>query len=188
MAPALAQSAVRPAKIVAHLLAQPGEPLDVQLVDHGLVPGRARPRPVVVLPVEGRVDDDRPRDRRCGVGRVDRQVGVFAAPRHVGQRVRGAPVDGSVDRLRVRVDEQLRGVEPLAAPSGRTPMDAVAVALARTDAREVAVPVERRPLVELDALLAPVLVEETELDAVRVLGEEREVRSVAVPLGPSGNA
>ena len=39
-----------------------GEALDVRLVDHRLVPGRARRR--VVLPVEGRVDDDALRDRR----------------------------------------------------------------------------------------------------------------------------
>ena len=42
-------------------------------------------------------------------------------------------------------------------------------------------PVERRALVQLDALLPPMLVEEAELDAVGVLGEEREVRPVAVP-------
>jgi hypothetical protein len=64
-------------------------------------------------------------------------------------------------------------------------VDAIAVVLARSDTREVAMPVERRALVQLDALLPPMLVEEAELDAVGVLGEEREVRPVS---GPSGNA
>ena len=46
---------------------------------------------------------------------------------------------------------------------------AVAVVLAGPDAREVAVPVVRRPLAQLDALLVAVLVEQAELDPLRVL-------------------
>ena len=62
------------------------------------------------------------------------------------------------------------------------PVDAVAVALARADERQVAVPVERRALVQLDALLGAVLVEQAQLDARGVLGEDREVRAAAVPV------
>ncbi len=176
------EPAVATAQVLAHLLTQLREPLDVHLVDHGLVPRRARPSPVVVLPVERRVDHERARDRRCGVRLVNRQVGVVAAARHVRQRVRGTPVDRSVDRLRVRVDQQLRPVEPAAGLRVVRAVDAVAVALPRPDPRQVAVPVERGALVQLDALFPSVLVIEAELDALRVLGEEREVRPVAVPV------
>src|SRR5262249_20853005 len=46
-----------------------------------------------------------------------------------------------------------------------------------------AVPVERGPLAELDALLVPLGVDQAELDALGVLGEQREVRPFPVPLG-----
>ena len=52
---------------------------------------------------------------------VDRQVGVVCARAgHVRQRVRGVPVDRAVDRLRVRVDQQLRRVEAAARSPART--------------------------------------------------------------------
>ena len=60
-------------------------------------------------------------------------------------------------------------------------MHAVAVVLARPDARQVAVPAERRALLHLDPLLRTLLVEQAELDAVGVLGEHGEVRAVPVP-------
>ena len=171
-----------PSQVFAHLLSQLREALDVQLVDDRLVPGSARACPVVVLPVEGRVDDDRTRDRRRGIGLVDRQVGVLTATRDVRERVGGPPVDRPIDRLRVRVDQELRRVE---APAGLRivgAVDAVAVTLAGADPREVAVPVERGALAELDAFLDAALAEEAQLDALRVLREQGEVRPVAIPL------
>ena len=116
---------------------------------------------------------------------VDRQVGVLA-----GRRRRRAARSRRPSRprpsiaLRVRIDQQLRGVE--APPVSRVvrAVDAVAVPLPGPDAGQVAVPVERRPLVDVDALLAAVLVEQAELDALGVLREEREVRAAAVPVGP----
>ena len=49
------------------------------------------------------------------------------------------------------------------------------------DARQVAVPVERGPLGELDPLLVVLVVEQAQLDPLRVLGEQREVRAAPVP-------
>src|SRR6185437_13818496 len=60
-------------------------------------------------------------------------------------------------------------------------VDAVAVAMAGAHARQVAVPVVGRALDHVDALLGPVLVEQAQLDVLGVLGEEREVRALAVP-------
>jgi hypothetical protein len=45
----------------------------------------------------------------------------------------------------------------------------VRVALPRADARDVAVPVERSALAQVEALLVAVVVEEAELDTARVL-------------------
>jgi hypothetical protein len=45
----------------------------------------------------------------------------------------------------------------------------VRVALPRPDARDIAVPVERRALAQFEALLVAGVVEEAELDTARVL-------------------
>ena len=98
-----------------------------------------------------------------------------------GQDVRRVPAHGAVDLLRVRIDQELRRVE---APPRRgvvRPVHAVAVVLAGPDAGQVAVPAERGALLHLDPLLGAVLVEQAQLDPFGVLGEEREVRAVAVP-------
>src|SRR6185503_672748 len=86
-----------------------------------------------------------------------------------------------LDRLGVGVDEELARVE--AVPVGRVvgAVDTVAVALAGVDARQVAVPDVGRPLDDRDLLLVALAVEQAERDLGRVLGEQREVRAVAVP-------
>jgi hypothetical protein len=156
------------------------EALRVNLVNDRVVPGR--PWRPVALPVEGGVDDEALRDRRGVVFAVGLEIGVLSVPR-VGMDVGRAPVDGALDRLRVRVDEELGRVEALALERRVGPMDAVGVALAGPDPGEVAVPVERRPLRQRDAGLDPDGVEEAELDPLRVLGKEREVRPFTVPRG-----
>ena len=124
------------------------EALDVGLVDHAV--GQRRVRRAVVLPVEARVDDDALRDRRRVVGVVRRQVVVLAARRDVRVDVALVEQDRPVDRLRVRVQQQLGGVEAMAALRVVGPVDAVAVALAGVHAGQVAVPVERGALGQLD--------------------------------------
>src|SRR4029079_14371157 len=90
----------------------------------------------------------------------------------------------ALDRLRVRVDQQLRRVEALAGLGLVRPLHAGAVARARADARQVAVPVEDRALGQLDRRFLAAVVEETKLDALGGLREEREVRAVPVPCRP----
>jgi hypothetical protein len=99
---------------------------------------------------------------------------------HVGQDVRRAEVDRAFDRFRVGVDQELEGVEAQAGFGGVRAVHAVAVALPRPDARQVHMPVVRRVVVDLDALLL-VAVEEALLHALGVLAEQREVRALAVP-------
>ena len=171
------EAGVRAAEILAHAGHPLREPLDVQLVDD-----RLRPRPPerrVALPVERPVDHDRPRDRRGGVLPVDHVL----LTRRVREDAGPAEADRPLDRLRVRVDQELRRVEAVAGRRLPRPGDPVAVALARPHARQVDVPVVRRPLADLDALLAVLVVEQAELDARGVLAEEGEVRAAAVPGG-----
>src|SRR4051812_6553461 len=154
---------------------------DVGLVDHGLAPRMARRS--VVLPVEVVVDHDRPRDRIGVVDVVDLQI-RFVVPLigNVRQHARALELDRSFDRLRVRVDQQLRRVEPLPLLRRVGAVDAVAVALPGTHTGQVAVPVQRRPLYDLHLLLL-VGFEQAEHDALGVLAEQREVRPRAVPGG-----
>src|SRR5206468_11453188 len=116
---------------------------------------------VVVLPVEALVDDDALRDRGCIVRCVELEVGVLAAG-DVRQRARCAEVDRTFDRLRVRVEQELARVEAMSFSRRPWPVHPVRVALPRSDARDVAVPVERSALAQVEALLVAVVVERSE--------------------------
>ena len=171
------------AQVVAHVRVLHREALDVGLVDDRV--GERDPQRAVALPEERVVDDDRFRNRDRVVLVVDLEVGVIVADaRYVGQHVRlGRPVDGAVDRLGVGIDEQLGRVEAMALVGRVRTVHAVAVALARSDVRQVAVPVLRPPLGHLDARLVVLVVEQAQLDPLGVLGEHGEVRAAAVPRG-----
>ena len=172
------------AQVVAHARVQSREPLHVHLVDDGVGPrGRGRP---VVLPVEVRVDHDALRNRVGVVLRVTDEVRVLGAARHVRKRVSAVPLHRPLDRLRVGVDQQLVRVEAVTRARIVRTVDAVPVALPGPDAGNVAMPVERRALGQLDTPLAIVVVEQAELDALRVLREERKVRSLSVPRRAEG--
>ena len=145
-----------------------GQAADVRLVDDGLVVGDAR-RPVQV-PVEVRVHHHRARHVRRGVGVVP----PVRVPELVGEH-RLPPGDVALDRLGVRVDQQL--VRVAALPLGRVvrAVDPVPVPLARADAGQVPVPDEPVHLVQVDARLGAGVVEQAELDPVGYLGEQPEV-------------
>ena len=127
------------AQVLAHVGVLHREALDVRLVDHGVVPRDVRRR--VALPVERAVDDEALRDRVGVVGVVALEVGVLGVAGHVRVDVAAVEADRPLDRLRVGVDEQLRRVEAVSAARVVRAVDAVAVALAGSDARQVDVPV-----------------------------------------------
>ena len=96
------------------------------------------------------------------------------------------PPDRSADRPRVRIEEELVRIEAMPLPRLVRSVHAVAVEAARPDVGEVGVPQEVGPVRERDALgLDGVVrpVEEAEVDAGRVLGEQGEVDALAVPRG-----
>ena len=162
------QAQVGAALLVGDDRMHPGQPADVRLVDHGLVVGGAR-RPVQV-PVEVRVHHHRARDVRRGVGVVP--------PVRMPELVREhglAPGDLALDRLSVRVDQQL--VRVAALPLGRVvrAVHPVPVPLPWADAGQVPVPDEPVHLVQVDPRLGAVVVEQAELDPVGYLGEQPEV-------------
>ncbi len=150
-----------------------GEALDVRLVDDRLVVRGARV--AVVVPVEVRADDDRLAHVRAGVLLV---VGVLVAPGVGEAGLR--PVDVAVDGLGVGVEQQLVRVAAVAVLRLVRPVHPEAVALARADVRQVAVPDEGVALGQGDPGLGAVLVEQAQLDLGRDLGEQREVGAGAV--------
>ena len=118
------------------------KPAHVQLVDHGLVPRRLE-RPVA-LPVEARVDRrrsaaSRPRRRRRRARRRRRRPAY-------GMHVGGVPATAPSIALAYGIEQELGRVEAVPVLGRVGPVDAVAVALARADAGQVAVPVERGAL------------------------------------------
>ena len=156
-----------------------GEALDVHLVDDHLVP-RA-PGPLVTLPIKRRIDHDRLGDRRRIVFLITHQISVILAGNRIRMDVGRRPVHGPVDRQRVRVDQQLVGVEPISVLRRPRPLHPVAISLARADTRQIAVPMKRRALAQRQTRLGAIVVEQTQLDAFGVLGEQRKIRSLPVP-------
>ena len=172
------ETGIRAAQVVAHARMTAREPFHVHLVDDGVGPrGRRRP---VVLPVEVLVDDDALGDRRRVVVTVRHEIGVRIRSRNVRQGVRTVMQHRPLDRLRIRVDQQLVRIEAVADGRVVRTVHAIPVALPRTDAAHIAMPVERGSLGQLDPRLAICVVEQAELDATRVLREEREVRAAPV--------
>ena len=145
------------------------EALDVRLVDDGVVVGAVRG--AVVAPVEGGVGHHGQHRVAEAVHGVVRCVVVVEAVAEQGL----VAVDLAVDRLGVRVKQQLGRIAPVPLIGVVGPVDPEAVALAGTDSRQVAVPHEPVQLGQVDALLRSVVRDQRQLDPLRRLREEREV-------------
>ncbi len=162
----------------AQLLGNPGmahrEPAHVQLVDDRVRPGRLRPdvvRPVVVI-----VDHDPLGDERRRVAVVAhgvRDVLLRPVP-HVPVHLRGQD-EVAVDGPRVRVQQQLRRIEPGARPGVPAAVHPEPVALPGPHAGQEAVPDLVRELGQCAPGLGAVGVEEAHLHRLRALRPQREV-------------
>ena len=169
----VADRGVGPADVLGNAGMQLREPLDVRLVEHRVVVAVARG--AIFLPLEERIRHDRLHDMRGGVLRV--------ALLRVSERIRearGRPVDRPFVGLGVGIQQELAGIAAMAVRRVVGPVHAIAVALPGLGAREIGVPDERVLLGHRDARLRAVTVEQAELDALRDLREEREIRPRAV--------
>ena len=164
---------IGPADLLGDIRMLLGHALDVRLVDDALVVLVLRR--AVVAPVEVGVDDD-------SHHRVTRRIGSVAlllVTELVGEQ-RGVVLDLSVDRLGIRVEQELVRVASLAPGGVVRAMHAIAVALSGGDGRQVDVPDVRVGLLDVDTGLGPVVVEEAQLHAVGGAGEQGEVGTAAV--------
>ena len=143
----VADGGVGAADLLRHARVRLGEALDVRLVDDGVVVGQIRG--AVVAPVEGRVGHHGQHRVAEAVHGVVRLVVVVEAVAEQGL----VAVDLAVDRLGVRVKQQLGRIAPVPLIGLVGPVDPEAVALAGTDSRQVAVPHEAVHLGQVDALL-----------------------------------
>ena len=173
------QARIGAAQVVANGRMQLREALDVGLVDDGVVPGRARRR--VALPVEARVDDDALRDRGGVVLVVDARGRRRRRRRARREAVAASQSIGPSIAFAYGSIRSLLGLNRWPCRRAVAAVDAVAVPLARADAREVACQLNAVRCVSAEPRLVVVVVEQAELDVVGVLGEEREVRALAVP-------
>ena len=162
------QPLVGPAQFFRYLGMQPGQAPHMRFVDHGFAVGSPG-RPVQV-PVEVRIHHHRPRHVRRRV----RIAALVRAAQGVGI-YRGVPADASLNRLRVRIQQQLGRVA--AASGGRIigAADPVPVTLARPDTRQITVPDEPVHLPQRHPGLRAIIGEQAQVHLLRHLREQGEV-------------
>ena len=143
---------------------------------------QGRAGPFVVAPLKRVIDHNRFRHAPRVVAKIAREI--FLLPAHdVAEHFVG-PIHLARDRLRIRIDQQLRAVETHAALGIVRPINAVAVELSRTHIGQEHMPDLVRVFRHRDAniFLGRVdIIEEAEIDRGRHFGKNREVNSVAEP-------
>ena len=159
---------VRPALVLGDGGMQSGDSLDVRLVDDGVAP--CGTRGLIVAPIEVVVDHDAARYVRCGVQSASCQV-VIA---HVTED--GRPeCEAAFDGLRVRIYEQLVRVPSMAVGGIPRSVHTEAVARAGGHMGHVVMEDVEDLLLEWNAGLVPVLVEDAQVDRGGSLRPDRDV-------------
>ena len=167
------------ADLLGHLRVGHRHALDVRLVDDRLVVLVARR--AVVAPVEVRVDDH----REHRLAQVVVGVALLGVLEVVGEQ-RLVVGDLALDRLGVRVEQQLARVAAVAPVGVVRAVHPEAVALAGLQAGHVGVPDEAVDLGQVEAGLGAVVVDEAQLDPLGHLAEQGEVDATAVVGGAEG--
>ncbi len=143
-------------------------------------------RRAVLAPGEGRVHHPALGHESGVVAGIEREVSLGVADAVAEMGV--GPPERAVERLGIRVEQQLVVVEAVAALGLVGPVDPVAVELARAHLGEVGVPDLVGVLGHHHArdLAVAGLVEQAQLHPLGVLGEQCEVDAHAVPGRPQG--
>ena len=162
-----AQSGVKASELLVDLRVQLGEALDVRLVDDRAFP-RNGSAPIFAMPIEIRIDDDGLRHEGRAVAFVEGQVVALRAD--CVSEHRGIPRQFSRVGSRVRVKQQLVGIEAVASLGLIGAVHAKAVKRRRPDVRHVAVEHFVGPLRKFEAsdLAAALGVEKANLDPRRI--------------------
>src|SRR5258706_4200211 len=97
--------------------------------------------------------------------------------------MRVAPAQRPHDAARVRIEQELVGIEAVTLFGLVGTVDAISVELPGTKLRQVTVPHEIGALAQRDALQLPFpgLVEEAQLQLLRIAPDECEVHALSVP-------
>ena len=170
------QPRIRPAQVLRHIGMTRREPLDVHLVDDRLTPRNAR-RPIVP-PRERRIDDDRLRHPRRAVAPIESQIRVRMPDLIPEQRI--TPRHRPINRPRIRIQQQLRRIEPMPRLRLPRPLHPIPIPHPRPRLRKVHMPHMLRLLRDRDARL-PIPLKQTKLDPSSVLGKERKVDPRPIP-------
>ena len=175
-----AQPAIGAAPARRDVVALLRQALDVGLVDDGVFPGDVRPY-LAAAPVEGLVDHDRLRHAAGIVAAVKGKI-LARAPRAIAE-MRVAPHQPAGDPLGIGIEQQLVGVEAVAALGRIGAVDAIAIELPGRDVVEIAVPDVLVALGQFDPLefAAALAVEQAKLDLLRIGREQRKVGAPSVP-------
>src|SRR6266849_1209243 len=121
-----------------------GHSLHVGFVNYEILPRNRRL--AIATPVVRRTDHHTLGHRRRAVSRISTKRSSRAARAIPEHRI--VPLGRAIDRTRIRIEQQLRGIEAM--PRGRIvgAADAIAVALSRTNARSIRMPYMLGPLDE----------------------------------------
>jgi hypothetical protein len=135
-------------------------------------------RAVVDPPVEVRIMDNALRDMWSTV-RFAAGVRIV----HAMTETRRIPIHPAVDRFRIRVEKELVRIAQKAPGGIPRPFDPIAIALARSDVRKVAVPDISIDLLERDTRLLAVFIDEAKQHLLCDFGEQGEVGTRPVIVG-----
>jgi hypothetical protein len=156
-----------------------GESLDVELINHGLMPGNTGRS--IGSPCESGVNHSVLRHSGGIVAPVKRQV-LLLVPDPVS-KMRIAPPDGPLNLLAVGIKQKFVMIETMTLLGSIRAVDAVSIQLAGTYFRQISVPYHVSMFGQRDAkiLMFPVAVKQAKLHLLRVLGVQREVDALTVP-------
>src|SRR5260370_5893241 len=162
---------------------QRGHSLDVGFVDYEFFIGDRRL--AIIAPIVSGIDHDTLGHRRRAVPQLStkgRAMRAAAIPEH-----RIVPLERAIDRARIRIEQQLCGIETMPRARIVSSAEAVAVTLSGTTPRNIRMPYmfgaldQRYPR---DFVVAIFSAKQTKDCSGSVLGEQREVRSLAVEVCP----